>query len=77
MGRWGLKSTRWIGAISGSVSRTYDNHFCVATETVNGQASTQATFGYDNDGLVSSVATRGGAMSSTYDPLCKRRPSEA
>jgi RHS repeat-associated protein len=67
-----LTSTTWSGGVSGSVMRTYDNFFRVATETVNGQAATKATLGYDNDGLVTSVATPAGSMSLTYDPTAPR-----
>jgi YD repeat-containing protein len=67
-----LTSTTWSGAVTGSVNRTYDNFFRVATETVNGVAATQATFGYDNDGLITSVATPAGSMALTYDPAAPR-----
>jgi RHS repeat-associated protein len=43
-------SESWSGAIAGSLSRTYDNHFRVATEAVNGSAA--VVFGYDADGLL-------------------------
>ncbi|HVW30878.1 MAG TPA: LamG-like jellyroll fold domain-containing protein [Polyangiaceae bacterium] len=65
-------STTWSGTVSGSVSRTYDNFFRVGTETINGQSATKATLGYDNDGLVTSVATPAGSMSLTYDPTAPR-----
>jgi RHS repeat-associated protein len=67
-----LTSTTWSGGVTGSVARTYDNFFRVATETVNGQAATKATLGYDNDGLVTSVATPAGSMSLTYDTTAPR-----
>jgi RHS repeat-associated protein len=67
-----LTSTTWSGGVAGSVARTYDNFFRVATETVNGQAATKATLGYDNDGLVTSVATPAGSMSLTYDSTAPR-----
>ena len=67
-----LTGTTWSGAVTGSVGRTYDNFFRVATETVNGLAATRATFGYDNDGLVTSVATPGGTMTLAYDPAAPR-----
>ena len=72
-----LTNTTWSGAVAGSVGRTYDSFFRVATETVNGQAATAATFGYDNDGLITSVATPAGSMALTYDAPrrgCRRRP---
>jgi RHS repeat-associated protein len=46
-------STTWSGTVAGSVSRTYDNNFRVASESVNG-ANTVAR-GYDDDGLLTSV----------------------
>ena len=46
-------SATWSGNVSGSVSRTYNNDFRVASESVNGANS--VTFGYDNDGLLTSV----------------------
>jgi RHS repeat-associated protein len=46
-------STTWSGNVAGSVSRTYNNDFRVATELVNGANS--ISYGYDNDGLLTSV----------------------
>ena len=46
-------STTWSGNVAGSVSRTFNNDFRVATELVNGANS--VAFGYDNDGLLTSV----------------------
>jgi len=48
-----LLSATWSGTVAGSVSRTYDNNFRVASESVNG-ANTVAR-GYDDDGLLASV----------------------
>jgi RHS repeat-associated protein len=48
-----LTSTTWSGTVAGSVSRTYNNDFRVATELVNGANS--VAFGYDNDGLLTSA----------------------
>ena len=42
-------STTWSGSVAGSVSRTYDNNFRVASENVNGTNS--VAFTYDDDGL--------------------------
>jgi len=55
-------STTWSGNVAGSVSRTYNNDFRVATESVNGANS--VAFGYDNDGLLTSVD----GLSITRDP---------
>ena len=48
------------GTISGSVSRSYDNNFWVTGITVNG---TSLSYGYDNDGLLTSA----GALILTRD----------
>jgi RHS repeat-associated protein len=48
-----LKSTTWSGNVAGSVSRTYNNDFRVASESVNGANS--VAYGYDNDGLLTSA----------------------
>jgi RHS repeat-associated protein len=55
-------STTWSGIVAGSVSRTYDNNFRVATELVNGANS--VALGYDNDGLLTSA----GALTLVRDP---------
>jgi RHS repeat-associated protein len=57
-----LKTTTWAGPIAGSVARTYDADFRLATETVAG--GSPVTFGYDNDGLL----TTAGASTITRDP---------
>jgi YD repeat-containing protein len=57
-----LTSTTWSGNVAGSVSRTYNNDFRVATESVNGTNS--VTFGYDNDGLLTNVD----GLTLTRDP---------
>jgi len=44
-------SERWTGAVSGTVSRTYDNWFRMATLTVGG--GMQIGYEYDRDGVVS------------------------
>lgn len=46
------------GAVSGSVTRSYDNNFWLTSLSVNGQP---ITYGYDDDGLLTSV----GAMTLT------------
>jgi RHS repeat-associated protein len=46
-------STTWAGNVAGSVSRTYNNDFRLVSESVNGANS--VSFGYDNDGLLTSV----------------------
>jgi RHS repeat-associated protein len=48
-----VTSTTWSGNVAGSVGRTYNNDFRVASETVNGANS--VAFGYDNDGLLTSI----------------------
>jgi RHS repeat-associated protein len=55
-------STTWSGTVAGSVSRTYDNNFRVASESVNGANS--VAYGYDNDGLLTSVD----GLNITRDP---------
>jgi RHS repeat-associated protein len=45
-----LTGTTWTGPVAGSVSRTYDTDFRVATESVNG--SNPITFQYDPDSLL-------------------------
>jgi RHS repeat-associated protein len=57
-----LLSETWEGTVNGSVSRTYDTDFRVATQSVN-SASTMS-FGYDGDSLL----TGSGALSVTRDP---------
>ncbi|WP_067560891.1 RHS repeat-associated core domain-containing protein [Halofilum ochraceum] len=41
--------TAWIGPVSGTVSRRFDNNFWLTEETVNGQP---IPFDYDDDGLL-------------------------
>ncbi len=48
-----VTSTTWSGNVAGSVGWTYNNDFKVATESVNGANS--VSYGYDNDGLLTSV----------------------
>jgi YD repeat-containing protein len=50
------------GAVSGSVSRTYDSDFRIASERVNG--TNPITFAYDPDSLL----TQAGAVTLTRDP---------
>jgi RHS repeat-associated protein len=57
-----ITSTTWSGNVDGSVGWTYNNDFRVASETVNGANS--VAFGYNNDGLVTSVD----GLSITRDP---------
>ncbi len=45
----------WTGTVQGSVSRTFDNDFATATESVNGSFS--VTYQYDNDKLLASVGS--------------------
>ncbi len=46
-------SAKWTGPVSGTVSRTYDTDFRVATESVNG--AQVASYGYDADSLLTSA----------------------
>ena len=55
-------SATWSGTVAGSVSRTYDNNFRVASESVNGANS--VALGYDNDSLLTSA----GALTLVRDP---------
>src|SRR5205823_8768716 len=57
-----LKTTTWAGPVAGSVARTYDADFRLATETDAG--GFPVTFQYDNDGLL----TAAGARTITRDP---------
>jgi YD repeat-containing protein len=49
----------WSGAVSGSVSLTYDNNLRPVSQSVNG--ANTVSFGYDNDGLL----TAAGALTLT------------
>ena len=60
-GNLALSST-WSGTVSGSVVRTWNNQFLTATESVDG--GDPVAFGYDPDGLLTSV----GAMTIARDP---------
>jgi RHS repeat-associated protein len=57
-----LTSTTWSGNVAGSVGKTYNNDFRVASETVN--SANSIAFGYDNDGLLTSVD----GLTFTRDP---------
>src|ERR1700750_3487849 len=57
-----LKTTTWAGPVAGSVTRTYDADFRLATETDAG--GSPVTFQYDKDGLL----TGAGALTITRDP---------
>ena len=56
-----LTSTTWAGTVNGTVSRTYDSAFRLASESVNGANS--VAFGYDSDGLL----IRAGGLTITRD----------
>ncbi len=45
-----LTGASWAGAVTGSVGFSYDNHFRLSQETVNG--GNAVTFNYDTDGLL-------------------------
>jgi YD repeat-containing protein len=49
-------SSTWTGTVAGSVSRSFNNNFWVASQSVNG--GNTVNFTYDNDGFV----TKAGAM---------------
>jgi RHS repeat-associated protein len=55
-------STSWTGAISGTVSRTYNDNFWMASQSING--GNTIAFSYDNDGLV----TKAGALALARSP---------
>ena len=55
-------SSTWTGKVAGSVSRTFNNNFWMASQSLNGANTINLT--YDNDGLVTKV----GAMTITNDP---------
>jgi len=57
-----LKSETWVGAVSGSVSRTYDNNFRPIAQSVND--ANPVSFGYDADDLL----TGAGALTLTRSP---------
>jgi RHS repeat-associated protein len=54
-------STTWTGPVTGDVSRTYDNNFRTASQSVNG--ANTVNYAYDNDGLLTSA----GDLSLTRD----------
>jgi RHS repeat-associated protein len=56
-----LTSVAWSGSVSGSLTRTYDTSFRVASETV---AGTTITYTYDNDDLL----TQAGDLHIPRDP---------
>jgi RHS repeat-associated protein len=57
-----LTDTSWSGAIAGTVHRSYDNFFRVASETVSGGPA--ISYQYNADGLLSSA----GALQIQRDP---------
>jgi RHS repeat-associated protein len=58
-----LSSESWSGPVSGSVSRTYDADFRLASQTVTGEDG--VAFGYDQDGMLTSA----GGLSIQRDPV--------
>ena len=56
-----LTRTTWAGTIAGNVSRTFDNFFRVASQSVNG--ANTVNFTYDNDSLL----TGAGSLTLTRD----------
>jgi YD repeat-containing protein len=70
-----LTSIPWSGALSGSTARTYDSLLRLSSESINGDATTKTTFGYDNDGLLTcaelaatSNPNDAGPFVATYSP---------
>jgi RHS repeat-associated protein len=57
------KSVTWAGAVAGSIGWSYDNHFQLVSQTVNG--GNTVTFGFDQDGLL----TQAGSLVLAHDPL--------
>jgi RHS repeat-associated protein len=57
-----LKSSTWAGTVAGSVSRTHDNDFRLASQSVNGGYT--VGFTYDQDSLL----TGAGALTLSRDP---------
>ena len=57
----------WSGAVSGAVSRSYDNDF--RTSSISVDAAEPVGFQYDDDGLV----TKGGDLTLVRDPQTGRR----
>jgi RHS repeat-associated protein len=56
-----LTGMTWTGVVTGSLVRTYDNLFRVASDTLNGSS---VPYSYDSDNLL----TRAGALALRYDP---------
>ena len=50
-----LKGTSWTGTIAGSIGFTYNNDFCITSETVN--AGNSVSYLYDNDGLLTGAGS--------------------
>jgi RHS repeat-associated protein len=48
-------SSTWTGTVAGSVSRTYNNNFWVASQSIN--SGNTIAFTYDNDGLITNAGT--------------------
>jgi RHS repeat-associated protein len=57
-----LTGTQWSGLVAGSVTQVFDAYRRVSSESVNG--ANPVTFGYDDDGLVTSC----GSLTLAYDP---------
>ncbi len=57
-----LTNETWSGAVTGSVTHSYDNNFRVSSEQINGGNS--VTFLYDDDGFL----TNAGALTIQRDP---------
>src|SRR5262249_32699734 len=61
-----LTGTTWAGQVAGTVGRTFDANFRVASESVNGGSA--VTFQYDRDGLL----TAAGALTLARDAASGR-----
>ena len=59
-----VTSEAWSGAVTGTEGWTYNNDLLVGTQVVNGTAT---QYGYDNDGLITSLGVGSGSMTLTPD----------
>ncbi|MBN2383247.1 hypothetical protein JXQ70_10225 [bacterium] len=50
-----LTGTAWTGAVQGSIQKSYNNDFDLATIKVNNDDTTKATLVYDDDGLLETI----------------------
>jgi len=57
-----LTSSTWSGTVAGKVSRTFNNNFWVASQSLNGGSTINVT--YDKDGFI----TKAGALAVAHNP---------